>query len=565
MKKIISIIAIAATTISTSCRKGDVDSPIVSGERTVELVTYSADPDSRTQYADGEGMTWTADDKTLLGVTSNVDTGKQSSEITIGEDKTATFAVSGLAGSATDIITYYPFIEGRCTDACDNGTKDYTITETVPAEQTQAKAGVMTGSNATMISAKPIHVSDGTGGVFDKTFENKMTMTSAILRFRVYDAEGKYADDSVCSVEVVANDGVKVNGKVVAKGKIDTSDAPAITYEEGTTASKVTLSTMYALKNVRSVADAKGIYLAAVPFVTKGIAYKVTTVYNTFTFELAKDATIACEAGKIYDIALNLAKATKHTELTAEAPVADLLDVVFGENCAANDVSAMQMAIDASCLDEGVSTQYSERYGRYVAVFSSDPIKGAHDKGFWKVPYTTRTDFAAGLEDGYSIELLFARSNAEWTANQQYKPFAATQAGGTGLCFRNTTHEINWEIHTGGTRTGVGYKFTGGAWRELYSGVVPEQNIFYHTILVWSKETGKAYCYVNGKLTATKDAAGEFDHMVSNVNSYWFGIGADPNASDKGELSFQGTIVLARIYNDPLSPLQVKALYQLVE
>ena len=53
--------------------------------------------------------------------------------------------------------------------------------------------------------------------------------------------------------------------------------------------------------------------------------------------------------------------------------------------------------------------------------------------------------------------------------------------------------------------------------------------------------------------------------MTSNVNAYWFGIGADPNASDKGELSFQGTIVLARIYNDPLTADQVGALYKLVE
>ena len=247
-----------------------------------------------------------------------------------------------------------------------------------------------------------------------------------------------------------------------------------------------------------------------------------------------------------------------------DAPVADLLDVVFGENCAASDVSPMKMSIDGSCLDATVSTQYSERYERYVAVFSADPVSAAHDTGFWKIPYTTRTDFAEGLEDGFSMELLFARGDTQ-PAGKQIKPFASTQAGGTGMCFRAATHEINWEIHTGGTRTGDGYKFTGGGWRELYSGVVPQKDTFYHTVLTWSREEGIARCYVDGVLTTTINAAGDFDHMVSNVNAYWFGLGADPNASDKGELSFCGTIVLARIYNEPLSTQQVNALYQLVE
>ena len=247
-----------------------------------------------------------------------------------------------------------------------------------------------------------------------------------------------------------------------------------------------------------------------------------------------------------------------------DAPVADLLDVVFGENCAADDVSPMKMSIDGSCLDATVSTQYSERYGRWVAVFSAAPVSAVHDTGFWKIPYTTRTDFAEGLEDGFSMELLFARADTQ-APGKQIKPFASTQAGGTGMCFRATTHEINWEIHTGGKRTGDGYKFTGGKWNELYSGVVPQKDTFYHTVLTWNKEEGIARCYVDGVLTTTLNATGNFDHMVSNVNAYWFGLGADPNASDKGELSFQGTIVLARIYNDPLTSQQVNALYQLVE
>lgn len=246
------------------------------------------------------------------------------------------------------------------------------------------------------------------------------------------------------------------------------------------------------------------------------------------------------------------------------APTADLLDVVFAEDGTAKDVSAMGMTVDASCLDETVSTAYNEKFQRYVAVFDRQATTAAKEKGYYKVPYTDRKDFAQKLEDGFSMELLVCRYDDP--IKQQIKPFASTQAGGTGICFRNhADNEINFEVHTGGTRTGDGYKFTGGGWRELYSGITPVKGTWYHVIGTWNKQTGQAQLFVNGVLTTTVNAAGEFDHMVSNVNAYWFGIGADPNASDKGELFFNGEVAIARLYDDPINADQVYALWKLVK
>ena len=72
--------------------------------------------------------------------------------------------------------------------------------------------------------------------------------------------------------------------------------------------------------------------------------------------------------------------------------------------------------------------------------------------------------------------------------------------------------------------------------------------------------------YVDGELKATNNSAGgEFRHMNTNVDKRWFGIGADPNPNDKGQISFNGEVVIARIYDDPINADQVHALWKLVK
>lgn len=234
-----------------------------------------------------------------------------------------------------------------------------------------------------------------------------------------------------------------------------------------------------------------------------------------------------------------------------DAPVADLLDVIFAEDGSAKDVSPMGMIVNLRA-DQYVSTTYLEKYERYAAVFSRTGGPYANQStGYYTVPYTDNTAFKNKIEDGFSMETLIRRYDTPGTA--QIKAFSAGQAGGTGICFRaGATNEIYYEIHTG------------GAWRNCYSGIQPQKDIYYHIISTWDKANGVAKLYVDGVLKATTSTSGDFKHMTTNVNAYWFGIGADPNANDLGEATFNGEVVLARMYDDPLSAEQVYSLWSIV-
>jgi glycerophosphoryl diester phosphodiesterase len=233
------------------------------------------------------------------------------------------------------------------------------------------------------------------------------------------------------------------------------------------------------------------------------------------------------------------------------APVADLLDVVFNADRTASDASAMGMAVNSDRLDADVSTRYVDRYSRYAAVFTNTTVaRNGLGTGYYYIPYTMDSGFGKKLEDGFTYELLFC----SYTDAQaiQVKPFSSTQAGGTGMCFRAATGELNFEVHTG------------GEWRELYSGVLPAKNQYYHVVATWDKTAGVAKMYVDGELKAQASATGDFDFMSTSVDKRWFGIGADPTSDDKGEASFNGEVVIARLYDKPVSADEVRALYKQV-
>ena len=234
------------------------------------------------------------------------------------------------------------------------------------------------------------------------------------------------------------------------------------------------------------------------------------------------------------------------------APTADLLDVVFNTDKTANDVSPMSMTINSDRLDADVLTVWNHKYNCNCAVFNNSTIGRANlEKGYYYIPYAETSDFAKKLTDGFTYELVFC-SYTEPTA-KQVKPFASTQAGGIGMCFRAKTGEINFEVHVG------------DAWCELYSGVLPQKNQYYHVVATWDKANGLAMLYVDGKLTASANTKGDLKFMTTSVDKRWFGIGADPSGNDLGEASFHGEVVKARLYSEPVSAEEVKALYKLVK
>ena len=231
----------------------------------------------------------------------------------------------------------------------------------------------------------------------------------------------------------------------------------------------------------------------------------------------------------------------------APAPKADLLDVVFTLSGDASDASAMKIPVEKRS-NPSMGAEFIEKYNRYAAVFNPGDILSGQADGYYVADYTTNEEFKSKIADGYTLEVLFCRSDEPGT--KQIKPFSSTQAGGTGICFRaKEGNEINFETHVG------------GSWVELYSGITPQKDVWYHAIGVWDKTGAVAKLYVDGKLTTSKTTTGDFKFMTTN-EKYWFGIGADPNTSDQGEATFSGKVAIARLYDKPLSDSEIFSLWR---
>lgn len=230
------------------------------------------------------------------------------------------------------------------------------------------------------------------------------------------------------------------------------------------------------------------------------------------------------------------------------APKADLLDVVFDDKGFGTDVSGMGMTVEMRA-SATMGVEYIDKYKLYAATFEPGGVLAKQESGYYAIEYNDNEAFKSALEDGYTLEVLFCRSDDP--GSTQIKPFSSTQAGGTGICFRaKAGNEINFETHVA------------GAWKELYSGVTPEKGNWYHAVGSWNKNEGVAKLYVNGELTVTLAAAGSFKFMDTSVGKRWFGIGADPNANNEGEATFSGKVAIARLYKEPLTDAQVFALWR---
>ena len=176
----------------------------------------------------------------------------------------------------------------------------------------------------------------------------------------------------------------------------------------------------------------------------------------------------------------------------ADAPTDLILDVVFNESGAAVDNSPMKMEVKNDRLDANNKTKLVSQYGLYAASFNNGTIARTNqDAGYYYIPYTTDSDFAKKLADGFSYELVFCTYYDPLTYTdglKQVKPFASTQAGGIGVCLQANTGLIQFETHVG------------GGWKSPKSSIVPVANQYYHVVCTWDKTKGAATIYVDGKL-----------------------------------------------------------------
>lgn len=240
---------------------------------------------------------------------------------------------------------------------------------------------------------------------------------------------------------------------------------------------------------------------------------------------------------------------------TEPTPTADMLDVVFHEDGTAEDVSPMRNEV--KLVGNSSYTLYSKAFDRYIATFNNAWAGDA--TGYYRVDFEQNQEFRNKLADGHTLEVLFMPNYSGTLPNQECKPFSAMQAGGTGFLITTTSGSRKNEIcflpnvSTSGSSN----------WRWATSGIVPEPKKYYHVVGVWNKEESKAYIYVDGELKNTISAPGNFRFASSGCN--WFCVGGDPDGSTSAAQGWQGNIVLARIYDAPLTQKEVSQLWQNVD
>ena len=242
----------------------------------------------------------------------------------------------------------------------------------------------------------------------------------------------------------------------------------------------------------------------------------------------------------------------------AQVPKADLLDVVFNDDGTATDVSAMANTVQTIAAPSVVR---SLKYGINEACFKKNGLSAMADH-YYRIDYGENEAFQNGLADGHSVETLVrfnltdAYSNLV-AAKSEVKPFSSHQGGGTGImvCKQNRGLEGNSQQEI------TFLPHVGGSYCYAHSGIVPENDKYYHIVGVWDKEAGEARIYINGQLLYThSQAIGDYKPS----SQPWFAIGGD--AGNAGcETSFNGDVAIARVYNDPLTPEQVASLYAEVE
>lgn len=240
-----------------------------------------------------------------------------------------------------------------------------------------------------------------------------------------------------------------------------------------------------------------------------------------------------------------------------DAPKADMIDVQFNstDGTCYDKVTEQDLPWVPANGPQQPDVYYNEALGMDVARFHSP--YGGGNQGAWKFDFEENQDFRSLLADGHSVEALFcATYDGQLSGiNKEAKFFSAMEKGGTGFLIAANNHgnEITFLPNT--TKT------TGG-WVWCTSGIVPQSGVFYHVVGVWNKQEKKAYIYVNGELKNTVDADGELRFATDGSN--WWGIGTDANGGNGGN-AWNGEVAIARLYSEPLTADQVKALYAQVE
>lgn len=250
----------------------------------------------------------------------------------------------------------------------------------------------------------------------------------------------------------------------------------------------------------------------------------------------------------------------------APMPKADLLNIVFHEDGTAEDVSPNKFKVEKGGT---AKTEWNADFNRYMASISDNDWGNSNvANSFYRIDYTSNTAFKNALTDGHTLEVLFCPEYDGAIANKEAKVFASHEQGGTGIMIKTKSNGAPDASNSITFLPNVS-KTTTSTWRWGASQVVPESGIYYHVVGVWDKTAKKVKVYVNGELKNEVDIDGT-TYVPAKTGATQFCIGGDATVVSTTKTTgvqngINGKIVLARIYDDPLTDEQAERLYQDVQ
>ena len=235
-----------------------------------------------------------------------------------------------------------------------------------------------------------------------------------------------------------------------------------------------------------------------------------------------------------------------------------LLDLVFNADGTASDKSPKAMAVTTYPKKNQLVVSEDKDFEGYIASFNPSTMADpTWNGGYYEVNYSSDVEFQESLADGHSLEVFFRMgrpaSDAKDGMQVRIMSSISTSSPYSGTCIAiekdNATSNkscISFEPYVGGKNL------------KVITDVIPQRGEYYHVVGVYDKEQKKAYTYVNGVKCAEVDAEGEYLH--SNLKAFVLGGNATTTAQ-KATNAFYGDILVARIYDNPVSADKVSELY----
>lgn len=264
-------------------------------------------------------------------------------------------------------------------------------------------------------------------------------------------------------------------------------------------------------------------------------------------------------------------------------PVADLFDVVWDQSGNAKDLGRFALPVTKEGQTSNITINAENPYGITCPTFTNGygakPATADEVEtlvGYYKASYSgVNADFYQAVNDGHTAELIFRldsdATNSDndadpATKDVEAKPFSCTQSGGFGFVIRKGTSQRTMNYMTANP--------TGSAQAYAYASTNcrPLKGDYYHLIAVQDKDSGTFKIYLDGELAGTTEDFINGDMKAVTAAYRWIGIGADPgNVKIDGtttyvpESGFPGQVVVARMYDTPLSEEEVMLLFQRAE